>query len=47
MNDLLKKKCKPCEGSIPPLKVDEIKEYMKHLKSGWELVNPSSPKGTS
>ena len=39
MNDLLKKKCKPCEGNIPPLNVDEIKEYMKHLKSDWELVN--------
>jgi 4a-hydroxytetrahydrobiopterin dehydratase len=37
MEDLLTKKCKPCEGGTPPLKNNEIKDYMKQLSDGWKL----------
>jgi 4a-hydroxytetrahydrobiopterin dehydratase len=37
MEDLLTKKCKPCEGGTPPLRINEIKEYMRQLSDGWKL----------
>lgn len=34
--DLAKKKCKPCEGGMPPLKADEAVRYLKSV-SGWDI----------
>jgi 4a-hydroxytetrahydrobiopterin dehydratase len=36
--DLSEKKCKPCEGGIPPLDASEIEDLKGHLKSGWEVT---------
>ena len=36
MTDLLKKKCKPCEGCIPALDISEIHKYQKKI-DGWEV----------
>lgn len=36
--NLGKKKCKPCEGGIPPLNTKEVEEYMKQLKDGWSVT---------
>ncbi len=36
--DLGKKKCKPCEGGIPPLKPEEIAEYIKHVHGDWKVT---------
>jgi len=36
MNDLLKKNCVPCEGSIPPLDLSEIHKYQKKV-DGWDV----------
>jgi len=33
MSDLAEKKCIPCEGNIPPFKIDEIHQYLK--KNRW------------
>jgi 4a-hydroxytetrahydrobiopterin dehydratase len=35
--DLSKKKCKPCEGGIPPLDQKEIEELKIHIKNDWEI----------
>lgn len=37
--ELARKKCKPCEGGIPPLNQEEIKKYKKHIKKDWEVIN--------
>ena len=37
MNDLLKKKCLPCEGGAIPFDVSEIHKYQKKV-DGWEVV---------
>ncbi len=34
MSDLAQKKCKPCEGGVAPLTVDEVALLLKRLK-GW------------
>ena len=36
MNDLLKKKCVPCEGGVAPLDVSEIHKYQKKI-DGWNV----------
>ena len=36
MNDLLKKKCTPCEGGILPFDISEIHKYQKKV-DGWDL----------
>ncbi|MAJ23483.1 MAG: 4a-hydroxytetrahydrobiopterin dehydratase [Candidatus Pelagibacter sp.] len=36
MNDLIKKKCVPCEGGVSPIKYDEIHKYQKKV-DGWEI----------
>ena len=36
MEDLTLKKCRPCEGSTPPLSLKKAKEYLKKLKD-WAL----------
>jgi 4a-hydroxytetrahydrobiopterin dehydratase len=33
--DLAKSKCKPCEGGVSPLNIDEIGKLLKQLQ-GWE-----------
>ena len=36
MNDLLNKKCKPCEGGVLPFDINEIHKYQKKI-DGWEV----------
>ena len=36
MNDLLNKKCVPCEGGIMPFDVSEIHKYQKKV-DGWSV----------
>jgi 4a-hydroxytetrahydrobiopterin dehydratase len=38
MNDLLKKKCVPCEGGIPRMDLSEIHKYQKKI-DGWDVKN--------
>ena len=37
MSDLLKKKCKPCEGGITPFEIKEIHKYQKKV-DGWDVL---------
>jgi 4a-hydroxytetrahydrobiopterin dehydratase len=37
MNDLLKKKCVPCEGGIKPFDISEIHKYQKKV-DGWDVL---------
>jgi len=39
---LQEKKCKPCEGGVPPLEPEEITEYKKWLQTDWEVRNNKS-----
>jgi 4a-hydroxytetrahydrobiopterin dehydratase len=39
MSELAKKKCKPCEGGVPPLLPDKAQELLKQLKPGWMLID--------
>ena len=36
MNDLINKKCVPCEGGILPLDMSEIHKYQKKI-DGWDV----------
>ncbi len=36
MNELLKKKCVPCEGGVKPFDVSEIHKYQKKV-DGWNI----------
>ena len=36
MNDLLNKKCAPCEGEILPFDISEIHKYQKKV-DGWDI----------
>jgi 4a-hydroxytetrahydrobiopterin dehydratase len=36
MNDLRQKHCKPCEGGIEALSIDQAKKYLKDLPH-WEI----------
>ena len=36
MNDLLKKKCVPCEGGVTPFDISEIHKYQKKV-DGWNV----------
>lgn len=38
-DSLLEKKCIPCEGTEPPLKAEEIENYMKKLPQPWEVLD--------
>ena len=33
MNDLLNKRCKPCEGNVAPYNTEQTKEMLKQLKA--------------
>jgi 4a-hydroxytetrahydrobiopterin dehydratase len=35
--DLGDKKCKPCEGGVPPLEPKEIEELKGHIGKEWEV----------
>jgi len=35
-DELVQKKCTPCEGGIPPLAPDEVERLLKNIQ-GWEL----------
>ena len=37
MNDLLKKKCVPCEGGVSALDISEIHKYQKKV-DGWDIL---------
>ena len=36
MNDLLNKKCVPCEGGVLPIDISEIHKYQKKI-DGWDV----------
>jgi len=37
MDDLLKKKCQPCEGGVVPFDISEIHKYQKKV-DGWDIL---------
>jgi 4a-hydroxytetrahydrobiopterin dehydratase len=37
MNDLLNKKCAPCEGGVIPFDISEIHKYQKKV-DGWNIT---------
>ena len=37
MNDLIKKKCVPCEGGAIPFDISEIQKYQKKV-DGWDIL---------
>ena len=37
MNDLLNKKCVPCEGGVLPFNISEIHKYQKKV-DGWDIL---------
>ena len=37
MNDLLNKKCVPCEGGAVPFDISEIHRYQKKV-DGWDII---------
>ena len=37
MSDLLKKKCKPCEGGVIPFDISQIHLYQKKV-DGWDII---------
>lgn len=41
MDNLLNKKCIPCEGGVPPLSHDESMKLMDQI-SGWNLIEEKS-----
>tara|TARA_X000001036_G_scaffold398075_1_gene400713 strand:+ start:769 stop:1113 length:345 start_codon:yes stop_codon:yes gene_type:complete len=38
MDELIKKKCLPCEGNIIPFDISEIHKYQKKV-DGWDVLN--------
>jgi len=39
MEKLLNKKCIPCEGGVPSMGPEEIKNYLSQLKREWEVLD--------
>ena len=37
-DDLAKKKCVPCQGSVPPLKGKPLRTLLAAVNNGWQLV---------
>jgi len=37
MTELALRKCKPCEGGIPPLTASEAQRLLAQVSGGWEL----------
>ncbi|TSC73411.1 MAG: pterin-4a-carbinolamine dehydratase [Parcubacteria group bacterium Gr01-1014_70] len=38
MDELSRKKCKPCEEKTPPLSADEQEVFLKELPVGWRVI---------
>jgi 4a-hydroxytetrahydrobiopterin dehydratase len=38
-SDLVKRRCKPCEGGVPPLEPDAARELMKALNGNWSITD--------
>ena len=38
MNELTKKHCVPCEGGIPSLKGNELKNLKNKIKNDWKVI---------
>jgi 4a-hydroxytetrahydrobiopterin dehydratase len=38
LTDLLTKRCKPCEGGVPPLMLEQAMRLMTELHSDWSLA---------
>jgi 4a-hydroxytetrahydrobiopterin dehydratase len=36
---LTEKKCKPCEGGIPPLNTNEINAYREQIHHDWRVID--------
>ena len=43
MNDLLKKKCEPCEGGVLPFDISEIHKFQKKV-DGWDVKKNENQK---
>ena len=41
MNDLIKKKCVPCEGDVIPFDISEIHKYQKKV-DGWDITKDNN-----
>ena len=41
MDDLLKKKCVPCEGGVIPFDISQIHKYQKKV-DGWNIIKNES-----
>ncbi len=41
MDDLLNKKCAPCEGGVMPFDISEIHKYQKKI-DGWNIIKNES-----
>ena len=39
MEELANKRCKECEGGVPPLEEEEILQLIPQLDENWEVVN--------
>ena len=37
IDDLIKKKCAPCEGGVIPFDISEIHKYQKKV-DGWDIL---------
>ena len=42
MSDLTDKRCKPCEGGVPPLSEADAKSLLAKLSSGW-VISKEAP----
>lgn len=38
MESLQEKTCQPCEGGVPPLTAEEIKNYRQKVSDEWEVI---------
>ena len=39
LSDLASKRCKPCEGGVPPLTEEEYEGYIPGIDNGWAVVD--------
>jgi 4a-hydroxytetrahydrobiopterin dehydratase len=39
MSDLTDKTCEPCQGGIPPMESDELKDYRDRVSEEWDIVD--------
>jgi len=37
MNDLTRKKCKPCEGGVAPYAEQQVQQMLRGLQKGWSI----------